>query len=453
LPPRRRWQLAAGDAGGTITAWDLGPDAPRVRSICRGSAHGVYALAFSPDGALLASSGRALARLWDPATGQLLLSIEVGNYVYGLGFSPDGRRLAVGADQLFTSDGRVRLLDLHDGRGVRTLRGLPGRLARAVLSPDDRLVAALSDEWQVAVWERETGRLVAVLDAPPGRFSDNSGLSVSPDGRRVAFSSHREARLWDIETGRELDRWRLPIGMQDTLVFRGPDRLLLARAESTDPEVAPYGDTDKAKYPRHCAIYDLLGGDPTTPTRKIRDLNLGILGVTLSPDGTTVVLDGYVGHGDQEVRTVNAYYLATGARLWSVPSRRPRSMGGAPLFDPLGKVLLVTTAFEDDWNHQLLIEMPSGRLRNQVKGYFGVGPNATVWAARIGAYGQCLFEQGRDDSLLEIDIRTTPFPLDTGAGAYTRDGRFLMSPNRLDTVTVCDLAEIRHQLTKVGLGW
>ena len=41
------WLLAAGDAGGNMTIWDLGLRIPR--SYCRGSPYDVFAVAFSPD--------------------------------------------------------------------------------------------------------------------------------------------------------------------------------------------------------------------------------------------------------------------------------------------------------------------------------------------------------------------------------------------------------------------
>ena len=43
------WLLAAGDAGGTVTVWDVGLRIPR--SYCRGSPYHVFAVTFSPDGA------------------------------------------------------------------------------------------------------------------------------------------------------------------------------------------------------------------------------------------------------------------------------------------------------------------------------------------------------------------------------------------------------------------
>ena len=85
------------------------------------------------------------------------------------------------------------------------------------------------------IWDRESGRLIAVLDAPQGEWTDNAAIAISPDNRLIAFSSHRQARLWEIETGKLLGSWKLATGIQDNLAFQGNDRLLLARVETTDP--------------------------------------------------------------------------------------------------------------------------------------------------------------------------------------------------------------------------
>ena len=52
-----RWLLATGDAGGTVTVWDLKKQVPM--NYCRGSQYDIYAVAFSPDGTTLASAGRS----------------------------------------------------------------------------------------------------------------------------------------------------------------------------------------------------------------------------------------------------------------------------------------------------------------------------------------------------------------------------------------------------------
>ena len=81
----------------------------------------VYALAFSPDGATLATAGAdGGIRLWDVATQQ-----EIGTPmtagpgpVYALAFSPDGATLATAG-----GDGRARLWNVAFPAGAGLLAG------------------------------------------------------------------------------------------------------------------------------------------------------------------------------------------------------------------------------------------------------------------------------------------------------------------------------------------
>ena len=86
----------------------------------------------------------------------------------GLEFSADGKRLAVGCDALFGAKGLVYLFDLDDGRGIRTLRGLSGRIQKLIFSKEGTRIAALTHDWQVAIWDRERGHLLRQIDVPVG---------------------------------------------------------------------------------------------------------------------------------------------------------------------------------------------------------------------------------------------------------------------------------------------
>jgi serine/threonine protein kinase/WD40 repeat protein len=444
----RRWQLAAGDGGGNVTVWDLGTESPRVRSICQGSYNEILALSFCPDGSMLASAGRGVARLWDPGTGSLLLSINAGQYEYGLAFSPDGRRMVIGSNAAWGVRGNVLIVELIDGRGVRTLRGLSGLIAAMILSPDESLVVALSHDWKVGIWERESGRLKLVLDTPAGLYQDNASLAISPDNRFLAFSTHRRAMLWEIDTGRMLRQWSLPIGLQDELVFQRPDRLLLARAETSDPSVAPYGDTDPRRYPRSCAVYDLLGRNSLEPIQRFREANLGLPNIAFSPDGTILVVDGRSGEpGKVEVRAITAYDVASGTRRWSVPSRLNKFEKSWITFDPTGAFTIVRSAPDT----AVLLDTKTGQIRNldDRLGMPGPGAKLGIWVSSEVNQAR-LLERGRERPLLTIDILTTPIGLDR----FTRNGRSIVGVSPLgDWITVCDLAEIQRRLAEVKLGW
>jgi len=145
--PEDGWLLAVGDAGSGVTIWDLRKK--QLRTLCRGSSWNVNAVAFSPDGTMLASTGRHETKLWDATTGQLLLNVVPSpyrNWLTDLAFAPDGKRLAVSSITAFGNSGGVDVWELDYGRGTQTLRGLSKRVTKMTISPDDRLLAALDQD-------------------------------------------------------------------------------------------------------------------------------------------------------------------------------------------------------------------------------------------------------------------------------------------------------------------
>jgi WD40 repeat protein len=120
----------------------------------------VSALAFSPDGASLASVGLqdpgGQVLVHDTATGRLRYpALKTASFLTGVTYSPDGRRLAVNG-----YDGLIRFWDARTGKQLLTLRGfeIPGDgnyafEGHVVFSPDGRRLAANGWHGTVSVWD------------------------------------------------------------------------------------------------------------------------------------------------------------------------------------------------------------------------------------------------------------------------------------------------------------
>src|SRR5262249_1048774 len=157
------WLLASGDEASEVVVWDV--PTKQLRARCRGSLFSVKALAFSPDGTVLASAGVGYVWLWDTATGRLLLAIPGPDQITGLSFTGDGRHLAGAGSKTFNAFDAV-IWELEAGRGLRLLRGLGGPSSLLEFSPDGKHLAALGQGWQVAIWSTESGNLLHVLKVP-----------------------------------------------------------------------------------------------------------------------------------------------------------------------------------------------------------------------------------------------------------------------------------------------
>ncbi len=452
-PDAPHWLLAAGDSGGTVTVWDL--NRRQIGSYCLGSTYDVYALAFSPDGATLASCGRYAAKLWDLRYGRTLLDLSAngafsGAYQYGLAFVPDGRRFALGAYPVF-GPGGVEVLELDNGRGIQTLYGLRGQVAWSCFSPDGRRLAGLSQTFEAGIWDRETGKLLRLLDAPMNLFADNAGLAFSADGRRFALASGERATLWDVETGAVLGSWTLPGGLCDTLAFEGPDRLRLLRNETKSGRVPPTSDYHPKDHPRVLRLRRLTVPDRIEVVREINDFNIHVFTAAVTPDGSTFVAEGLGGAAGGSVsRSHKAFDGATGRELWSVPVLSKINSASVGI-DPGGRIL----CHADDNNGGKVLTWPLMDVRTgKVLGHIDpepdiLGPSAIRWFSRLTDFGGTLrlMEKGHDRPRLLI-----PTPENAG-GVFSPDGLHVALARADGTVTLLDLAEIQRRLAEFHMGW
>jgi WD40 repeat protein len=75
--------------------------------------------------------------------------------------------VAVSSLPAFGAPGQVSIWKLDSGRGTQTLRGLGVRVEKVAFSADDRLLAAISHDSRIAVWDVQAEKLLHVFEAPP----------------------------------------------------------------------------------------------------------------------------------------------------------------------------------------------------------------------------------------------------------------------------------------------
>jgi hypothetical protein len=170
----------------------------------------VQCVAFLPDGRrVLSGSDDACLHLWDAQTGK-----EVRRFtghiqrVMSVAASPDGKRALTGGQ-----DGTVRLWDLEAGKELRRFTGHGNWVLHVAFSADGKQALSCSGgHWDLSwkngadptarLWDVETGKEIK-------RFEGHTGLVfhvafLSGEKQIVTSSTDRTVRLWDVKTGKEV---------------------------------------------------------------------------------------------------------------------------------------------------------------------------------------------------------------------------------------------------------
>jgi WD40 repeat protein len=202
----------------------------------------VVAATLSGDGKLLAStSNRIDIKIHDALAGKLLRSIKVG-FISGdvLSFSPDNQTIAA-----INGNNDLLLLEAETGKVLHQLKPpAQQRFSGLAFSLDGKVLVGSADSSGVAgsvtVYAMPTGNQVAQLDVLQN-FRVMAALSA--DGKLLATYGHylpranekqlpdasQVVQLWDITTGKEVRRIKLPQGNVVAAAL-SPDGKLLATA-------------------------------------------------------------------------------------------------------------------------------------------------------------------------------------------------------------------------------
>jgi WD40 repeat protein/serine/threonine protein kinase len=150
--------LAIGGADGTIRLWDirswetiaaLAGHPAITEGRAAHTADAISGLAFSPDGQMLASTGRDLTvRLWNLATGREIACLKGHtDSIWTVAFAPDGKTVAT-----CSRDGTVKLWNLTVQAEAATLKGHQGQVVAVAFAPGGNLLATAGTDGKIRLW-------------------------------------------------------------------------------------------------------------------------------------------------------------------------------------------------------------------------------------------------------------------------------------------------------------
>ena len=190
--------LASAGKDQSIILWDSQTNQP-VGQPLQGHTNWINALAFSPDSStLLSVSIDETIRRWNVSTGQLIgepLNPK-STELWSVAFNPDGKTFATG-----DKDGTILLWDVATGKPLgNPLAGHTDLIYALTYSPDGKILASASGDGTIRLWNADDGQPIG--DPLAEHKGSVLAIAFSPDGTQLASTGVDDTVIiWDATTG------------------------------------------------------------------------------------------------------------------------------------------------------------------------------------------------------------------------------------------------------------
>ena len=304
--------LASGSADDTVKLWhvETGQNLHTFKSSDK-IFHGdrVFSVAFSPGGKIVAGGSYFGINFWNIETGEEV-SVLKGSAAVRFGaiaFSPDGATLAsASVDRFGGTSGTVMLWDVETGKDLATLHGHTERISAVAFSPDGTTLASALRGGMIKLWNVKTGENIHTYRG--GSYS----VIFSPDAKTLASAGGSSIKLWEVAKHKNIS----------TIPTRR-EALNKALAFSPDSQGLAWATGNQVKLRKHAAksLFGFIGQNTITLKGHVDEVQ----SVAFSPDGKVLassIRSGTVKLWDTETGTNIATLEGAGGPVVFSPDGR-----------------------------------------------------------------------------------------------------------------------------------
>ncbi len=183
--------LASASNDRTIRLWDV-PSGREIR-VLRGHIHAVTAAAFSRDGKTLVSGAAdGFVIFWEIPSGRQIRAKKAHppNGIQAIALSPDGHWLATTGSEI-----SIKIWDVAGDEPLHELKGHSLLINQLAFTADSRRLVSAASDRTIRIWDPAFGHEILVLR---GHSRDVWDVAISPDGTRIASAGgDATVRLWE----------------------------------------------------------------------------------------------------------------------------------------------------------------------------------------------------------------------------------------------------------------